>query len=59
VGKYTVDRDPANPESHYYLGFSYLWARQLDEAIASFRTALAADTREYRCFSGAVGSYRI
>jgi len=40
VGRYAIDRDPANPESHYYLGFSYLWARRLDEAIASFRTVL-------------------
>jgi TolB-like protein/lipoprotein NlpI len=40
MGRYAIDRDPANPESHYYLGFSYLWARRLDEAIAAFRTAL-------------------
>lgn len=40
VGKFAVERDPANPESHYYLGFSYLWARHLDDAIVSFRTAL-------------------
>lgn len=40
VGRYAIDRDPANPESHYYLGFAYLWARRLDEAITSFRTAL-------------------
>jgi TolB-like protein/tetratricopeptide (TPR) repeat protein len=40
IGKYTIERDPANPESHYYFGFAYLWARQLDEAIASFGAAL-------------------
>jgi TolB-like protein/cytochrome c-type biogenesis protein CcmH/NrfG len=40
LGKYVVDRDPVNPESHYYLGMAYLWAMQLDAAIASFRTAL-------------------
>lgn len=40
VGRYAIDRDPANPESHYYLGFAYLWARRLDEAITSFRSAL-------------------
>jgi tetratricopeptide (TPR) repeat protein len=40
IGRYTIERDPANPESHYYLGFAYLWARQLDAAIDAFRTAL-------------------
>lgn len=40
VGRYAVDRDPVNSESHYYLGFAYLWARRLDEAISSFRTTL-------------------
>ena len=40
VGKYVVDRDPVNPHAHFSLGLSYLWARHLDEAIGSFRTAL-------------------
>jgi len=38
--KYVVNRDPVNPYYHELLGFSYLWAMRLDEAIASFRTAL-------------------
>ncbi len=40
VDEYVVDRDPVNPVGHYFLGFSYLLAKDLDEAIASFRTAL-------------------
>jgi TolB-like protein/DNA-binding winged helix-turn-helix (wHTH) protein/Flp pilus assembly protein TadD len=40
VGEYVVDRDPVNPTLHEFLGWSYLCARRLDEAIASFRTAL-------------------
>jgi adenylate cyclase len=39
--EYVVNRDPINPVYHAYLGFFYLWARRLDEAIDSFRTALA------------------
>lgn len=40
LGEYVIDRDPVNPESYYYLGIAYLWAMQLDAAIASFRTSL-------------------
>lgn len=40
LGKYVVERDPVNPESHYYFGVSLLWAGRLDEAIDSFRTTL-------------------
>jgi TolB-like protein/Flp pilus assembly protein TadD len=40
VGEYMIERDPVNPEGYYYLGVSYLWAKRLDEAIASFHTAL-------------------
>jgi TolB-like protein/Tfp pilus assembly protein PilF len=40
VGEYVVDRDPINPTLHESLGWSYLCAKRLDEAIASFRTAL-------------------
>jgi TolB-like protein/Flp pilus assembly protein TadD len=40
VGEYVVNRDPVNPDYHYSLGLSYLWALRLDEATDSFRTAL-------------------
>jgi TolB-like protein/Tfp pilus assembly protein PilF len=40
IGEYVVNRDPVNPVYHESLGFTYLRARRLDEAIASFRTAL-------------------
>jgi TolB-like protein/Flp pilus assembly protein TadD len=40
VDEYVVDRDPVNPAGHYFLGFSYLLARQLDHAIAAFDRAL-------------------
>jgi TolB-like protein/Flp pilus assembly protein TadD len=45
IGEYVVNRDPINPVYHEHLGFSYLWARRLDEAIASFRTALTLSPR--------------
>ena len=40
INEYVVNRDPVNPVYHDSLGYSYFWARRLDEAIASFRTAL-------------------
>jgi len=45
VDEYVVDRDPINPAGHYFLGFSYLLARQLDEAIAAFGNALILSPR--------------
>jgi TolB-like protein/Tfp pilus assembly protein PilF len=38
--EYVVARDPVNARGHRRMGVSYLWAGRLDEAIASFRTAL-------------------
>ena len=38
--EYAVARDPVNAEGHAFLGVSYLFARRLDESIASSRTAL-------------------
>ncbi|MCP4045162.1 MAG: tetratricopeptide repeat protein [Gammaproteobacteria bacterium] len=40
VNKYVIERDPVNPASHYFLGFSYLLDRRLDEAVSSFYNAL-------------------
>jgi tetratricopeptide (TPR) repeat protein len=45
VDEYVVDRDPVNPAGHYFLGFSYLLARQFDQAIASFGRALVLSPR--------------
>ena len=41
IDEFLVARDPVNPFGHLQLGFNYLLADRLDEAIASFRTALA------------------
>jgi TolB-like protein/Tfp pilus assembly protein PilF len=41
LGEYAVARDPVNPAGHHGLGLYYFWAERLDEAIASFRTALS------------------
>ena len=38
--EYVVARDPVNAREHRRLGFPYLMAGRLDDAIASFRTAL-------------------
>jgi len=38
--EYVVSRDPVNPRGYFNLGDAYLFARRLDEAIASLRTAL-------------------
>jgi TolB-like protein/Flp pilus assembly protein TadD len=38
--EYVVSRDPVNPRGYFNLGDTYLFARRLDEAIASLRTAL-------------------
>jgi tetratricopeptide (TPR) repeat protein len=38
--EYLVSRDPVNPRIHAGLGLSYLFAGRLDEAIASYGTAL-------------------
>jgi TolB-like protein/cytochrome c-type biogenesis protein CcmH/NrfG len=37
---YVVARDPVNSNDHNWLGYFYLLAGRLDEAITSFRTAL-------------------
>jgi TolB-like protein/Tfp pilus assembly protein PilF len=39
--EYAAARDPVNPTGHLMLGIFYLYAGRLDEAIASFRTALS------------------
>ena len=39
--EYVVARDPLNPGGHANLGVFYLFAGQLDESIASSRTALS------------------
>jgi TolB-like protein/Flp pilus assembly protein TadD len=54
IGEYVVNRDPVNPVHHMYLGVAYLWARRLDEAIASFRTALTLSP-EYRAAHYRIG----
>jgi len=41
LGEYVAARDPVNALGQYRLGLNYLWAGQLDEAIASLRTALS------------------
>ena len=41
LGEYVVARDPVNPTALANLGFSYQNARRLDDAIASYRTALS------------------
>jgi serine/threonine protein kinase/tetratricopeptide (TPR) repeat protein len=38
--EYMASRDPVDPIGHGNLGYSYLYAGRLDDAIASFRTAL-------------------
>ena len=40
IQEYVVNRDPVNPEYQRTLGWFFLCARRLDEAIDSFRTAL-------------------
>jgi TolB-like protein/Flp pilus assembly protein TadD len=40
IREYLVARDPVTAGRHYVLGSSYSYAGRLDEAIASFRTAL-------------------
>ena len=40
LNEYAIARDPLNTVGHASLGFSYLCAGRLDEAIASFRTVL-------------------
>jgi TolB-like protein len=39
--EFVVARDPVNPDGHYRLGATYLWAGRLDEAIASLNIALS------------------
>ncbi len=41
LGKYAVARDPMNSIGHFNLGLVYRYAGQLDQAIASTRTALS------------------
>jgi len=41
LGEYVVARDPVNPTAYTNLGFTYQNARRLDDAIASYRTALS------------------
>ena len=41
LGEYVVARDPVNPTALANLGFFYQNARRLDDAIASYRTALS------------------
>ena len=38
--EFAVSRDPVNPIGHFILGSYYIYAERLDEAIASYRTAL-------------------
>jgi len=38
--EYVLARDPVNARGHRRIGYSYLWAGRLDDAINSFRTAL-------------------
>ncbi|MCW8845161.1 MAG: tetratricopeptide repeat protein [Gammaproteobacteria bacterium] len=38
--EYIAAYDPVNPDVHHDLGRQYIWARRLDESIASNRTAL-------------------
>jgi len=38
--EYVVARDPVNARGHRRMGVSYLWGGRLDDAIASFGTAL-------------------
>jgi TolB-like protein/Tfp pilus assembly protein PilF len=38
--EYLVARDPVSPTSHFNVGYHYLSAGRLDEAIASYRSAL-------------------
>ena len=40
LSEYLVARDPINPVGHLYLGWWYLFAGRLDEAIAAERTVL-------------------
>jgi len=47
---YAINRDPVNAAAHRSLALCYVYARQFDRAIASFRTALVLSP-------GAIGSY--
>ena len=40
IQEYVLARDPVNARGHRRIGYSYLWAGRLDDAINSFRTAL-------------------
>ncbi len=39
--EYAVARDPVNPRGHHNMGNAYRWAGRWDDAIASYRAALA------------------
>jgi tetratricopeptide (TPR) repeat protein len=41
IAEYLVSRDPLNPDGHSQLGYSYVGAGRLDEALAEFRTVLS------------------
>jgi Flp pilus assembly protein TadD len=41
LGEYVVSRDPANDTALSHLGLAYTYAGRFDEALATYRTALA------------------
>ena len=41
LDEYAAARDPVNAQIQYSLGYDYIWAGRLDEAIASLRTTLS------------------
>ena len=40
IYEFVVSRDPVDPRGHLTLGWTYMYAERLDEAIASMRTTL-------------------
>jgi len=56
ITRYLLVRDPVNPRMHNALGYSYIYARQWDEAIPVIRTSLSLNpARNYAHYAlGAV-----
>jgi TolB-like protein/Tfp pilus assembly protein PilF len=52
--EYVTDRDPVNPGALRRLGHAYSWTGRLDEAIASFRSALGLSP-QYRNLNYSLG----